>query len=225
MKWKSTFTPEEAALIATGLTRFKSIQDADDYTLKIAVMSAMDKIKFDKHFELAGVTDEQQYEIEYQKCLNQIDAIEEDAKTAKEICEALKDELAIAGSLIEVAIFSPNITECKATRESLARWFWQHNPGMAKKFWPSISEENTQDDSQEATPQERPKDTAKEPAPKTVNAYLRTIVALSEALIDGFTGMPNKDAETVLSAIAAKGIEGPVSKKTLVNYLKQAKEV
>jgi hypothetical protein len=63
------------------------------------------------------------------------------------------------------------------------------------------------------------------PATKTTNTYLKVISALSEALIDGLTGVKNTDAEAVLTALDLKGIAPPASKKTLANYLEEAKEL
>lgn len=64
-----------------------------------------------------------------------------------------------------------------------------------------------------------------EPNAKTRNAYLRTIAALGEALVGGFTGQPHKDADAILAALAAKGIKDPIKKDALANYLKQAEEI
>lgn len=65
----------------------------------------------------------------------------------------------------------------------------------------------------------------KPPSTKTVNSYLKVISTLSEALIDGLTGVKNTDAEAVLSVLDLKGITRPVSKKTLAHYLEEAKEL
>ena len=60
---------------------------------------------------------------------------------------------------------------------------------------------------------------------KTKNSYLKTIRALSEALIDGLTGVPGKDANAVLTALELKGISHPVTAKTLASYLQQSEEL
>ena len=65
----------------------------------------------------------------------------------------------------------------------------------------------------------------KPPSTKTTNTYLKVISALSEALIDGLSGKKNTDAEAVLSALDLKGVKPPASKKTLANYLEEAKEL
>ncbi|MDT4860505.1 hypothetical protein FQZ97_950740 [compost metagenome] len=61
-----------------------------------------------------------------------------------------------------------------------------------------------------------------EPTPKSRNSYLRTIAALGYALIDGPTGKPHTDSDAILTALAAKGVEGPLKSETLAGYLKQA---
>lgn len=60
---------------------------------------------------------------------------------------------------------------------------------------------------------------------KRKNSYLKTIAALSEALIGGMTGKPNTDAEAVLAALASKSVEAPIKNKALANYLKEAGEL
>jgi len=60
---------------------------------------------------------------------------------------------------------------------------------------------------------------------KTKNAYLKTIYALSEALVEGLTGAKNKDAGAVIAALSAKGIDPPIGEKALGNYLDEAKEL
>ncbi len=62
----------------------------------------------------------------------------------------------------------------------------------------------------------------REPSPKAKSSYLRTIAGLSAALIDGRTGKPHVDAESVAQACAAAGIELPIGPKQLAEYLKQA---
>ncbi|WP_283789278.1 hypothetical protein QNI23_014840 [Bermanella sp. WJH001] len=62
------------------------------------------------------------------------------------------------------------------------------------------------------------------PSPKTKNSYLSTIRHLSDALVDGLTGKPNKDASSVIQALSFKGIELDIGEKTLANYLKSAQE-
>ena len=66
-----------------------------------------------------------------------------------------------------------------------------------------------------------------EPAPKSKNSYLKTIQALSFALINGSSGEHHSDANAVLAAVA--NIENippmPSGKDALANYLKEAKDL
>lgn len=58
------------------------------------------------------------------------------------------------------------------------------------------------------------------------NSYLRTIEALTQALIkDRQLALPTKAAEAALAALAQEGIEAPVESKALSQYLKEAKEI
>lgn len=56
-------------------------------------------------------------------------------------------------------------------------------------------------------------------ATKSINSYLSVIWALSEALVGELTGKANKDAEIILQALDLKGVERPVTSKTLAKYL------
>jgi hypothetical protein len=64
-----------------------------------------------------------------------------------------------------------------------------------------------------------------EPTGKAKGSYLRTIHALSMALIKGTTRMPHSDAQAVFVALANAGITPPITEKTLAAYLKAAKEL
>lgn len=64
--------------------------------------------------------------------------------------------------------------KCTVTKLSLAKWFWQHDHDLAKKFWPSITEALVY------PPQPKPvKSTGSgEPVTKTKNSYLKTITRI-----------------------------------------------
>ena len=109
--------------------------------------------------------------------------------------------------------------KCTVTKNSLALWF--HDMGdeeKAKICDPHYMTRPTVDDHDSAV-------TADEPNPKSKNSYLKTILALSDALIDGLTGKPSTDAQAVMSQLAGKGIECPFGEKTLSNYLKEARKL
>lgn len=60
---------------------------------------------------------------------------------------------------------------------------------------------------------------------KSRNSYLRTIQALSFALIDGLTGSKDKDAKSVLAALDLKGVKAPIKEKALGHYLEEASKL
>jgi hypothetical protein len=62
-------------------------------------------------------------------------------------------------------------------------------------------------------------------SPKSRNVFIRTIRALSEALIDGLTGKPYPDAEAILRALELKGIDAPISSRKLAEYLKESENL
>jgi len=64
-----------------------------------------------------------------------------------------------------------------------------------------------------------------EPSTKARNSYLKTIHALSNALVDGLTGQHNKDAEAILRQLDLKSTEHPITSKTLATYLGDAKKL
>lgn len=108
---------------------------------------------------------------------------------------------------------------CTVTKLSLAKWFWQHDHNMARRFWPSITEGLACMPSAQGGEVEMPL------SGKTKNTYLKTIAALSNALIDGLSGKHNPDADAVLAALAAKGVEAPLKQRALSDYLKEAQQL
>ena len=228
MKWKTVLTADEAALFATGIDSFKSIEDARaswafSQPPPPTTAQALDG---DQHLD----TQQKEYE-----------ELGDKVRMAEEIYEALLTEIVVADpydnqlhlcgatSPLEVAIRVQHSEDldficperCSLTKLSLAKWFWQHDHDIAKKFWPSITEELVYPPQQN---QVNPT-TNTEPATKTKNSYLKTIAALSEALIGGLTGKPNTDAYAVLVALAEKSVEAPIKDKALANYLKEAGEL
>ncbi|MDC0403732.1 hypothetical protein OAM26_01680 [Porticoccaceae bacterium] len=215
MKWKTVLTAEEAALFATGIDGFKSIEKAKTKW----VVSQIAPVEGQEVDEELG----------------------EKVQVAEEIYEALLAEIIVADpsdnqpylcgatSLLEVAMRVQRSEEidficpekCTVTKLSLAKWFWQHDHDIAKKFWPSITEELVYPPQQN---QVKPAINI-EPATKSKNSYLKTIAALSSALIGGLTGKPTTDAEAVLAALAGKNVEAPIKDKALANYLKEAGEL
>jgi len=218
MKWKSALTAEEAALFAVGFESYKTLEVAKK------------ELVFPVHsFSRGDWEDGDANEIvNHEK--------EELAKltTVESIYEALLAEISVADPYHESDVNSCLVIAQRAqlgelctdifcarstvTKLSLAKWFWQHDHKMAKRFWPSITEELAH-----FPLVEMPKlGVTAELSTKSKNSYLKTIGALAEALIDGLTGKPNTDAEAILAALASKQVEAPVSKKTLASYLEQS---
>jgi hypothetical protein len=59
---------------------------------------------------------------------------------------------------------------------------------------------------------------------KTKNKYLETIKALSNLATKGLTGVHNKDAEAIVTALNLAGLN-PIEQKTLAKYLEEAPEI
>lgn len=211
MKWKSALTAEEAALLSTGLQVYRTL-DALPYPAPLP----------------PGCHDEEKEQRNTQ------------IKTANEIYEALLQEIYLADPYEESAtegVTSPLAIamrvqqsehdnyiapeKCTVTKLSLAKWFWQHDQEMAKKFWPSITDEIVHP----PQPIRQPSEAKTQNSTKGYNSRNKIIAALSDALIDGKTGQHNKDAETVLAALASKGVKAPIGQKALSDYLKAAYEL
>lgn len=208
MRWKRSLTPEEAALFVFNLESYKTLEEA-----KKGSMHFLDDAEI-------------RYSHEYM--------VEE----AQELYEYLIDQVVIKASyekgcrgedtVLKIAQYSfkddfhkeelfPE--KCTFTKNSLAIWF--HEMGdeqKAKMCDPHYATRPAVDD-------QNPEISSDEPSPKSKNSYLKTISALSDALIDGLTGKPSTDAQAVMSQLAAKGIGCPFAEKTLSNYLKEARKL
>ena len=192
MKWKTALTAEEAALYVKGLDRFKNLDEA-----------------------LAASPD-----------MRRLGGYEQDLAEVRLIYDALISELDIVGeiengysmqrSLLKIAQppgknankkakFSP--TKAIVEKHSLALWFYERGDAHAAK---------------RLDPHFRERPISNEVAPKSRNAYLKTIRALSQALLGEATGKPSKDADIILAMLDSKGIEHPVGEKTLASYLSDA---
>jgi hypothetical protein len=225
MKWKTALTAEEAALLAAGVDRFKTLAELRRAVIHVKDPPPLCDIGY-------GFVDLENEADEIAKFIGK-------AEMAEEIYEAILHEIVLADpyekyagsvtSVLEVALRA-QISEfedfivpgrCTVTKLSLAKWFWLHDHDIAKKFWPSITEELVDPPQQR---QAKPATTT-EPTTKTKNTYLKTIAALSEGLISGLTGKPSTDAEAVLVALARKNVEAPITSRALANYLKEAREL
>jgi len=210
MKWKTALTAEEAALLATDLQGERAL-----VRLHPAPVTQINP------------------DLAVTKRNTQI-------ITAHKIYDALIQDIYLADPYEEFAVkgaTSPLVIamrvqqsehdnyiaaeKCTATKLSLAKWFWQHDQEMAKKFWPSITDEIANP----PQPIRQPSEAKTQNSTKGYNSRNKIIAALSDALIDGKTGQHTKDAETVLAALASKGVKAPVGPKALSEYLKAAYEL
>lgn len=112
------------------------------------------------------------------------------------------------------------------TKPSLANWFYQMGDiEKAKICYPAFVPQN--DFPNESV---RSKDSLKlTDSPigsKSRNSYLRTIHALSHALLkNGLSGKDSADAQLILKKLALKKIDAPLGEKALGAYLKAAREL
>ena len=158
--------------------------------------------------------------------MRRLGGYEQDLAEVRLIYDALISELDIVGeiengysmqrSLLKIAQppgknankkakFSP--TKAIVEKHSLALWFYERGDAHAAK---------------RLDPHFRERPISNEVAPKSRNAYLKTIRALSQALLGEATGKPSKDANIILAMLDSKGIEHPVGEKTLASYLSDA---
>lgn len=170
----------------------------------------------------------------------EIKRIKQQIETKKAIHQALLDEILFSDNclLVDKAASTLKILvreqrgqndsridaeKSKVTCDSLAIWFWKFDREIAVKFDLEIERKmGVQNDIQDQALE----DENKRVGVKTENSYLRLIYALSKALAGGsLTGVKNKDAEIIYTALAAKGIECPIGQKTLAKYLGEASEL
>lgn len=208
MRWKQAVTAEEVALYAFDLEGYKTLEKA-----KKVCMDDFDCVGDQIHHEHLVAEAEELYK----------------GLIAEIILKFDLNKGSVAGSsLLNIESYSykdgpheEGLTpeKCTVTKNSLALWF--HDMGdeeKAKICDPHYMIRPAVDNHDSAV-------IADEPNPKSKNSYLKTILALSDALIDGLTGKPSTDAQAVMSQLAGKGIECPFGEKTLSNYLKEARKL
>lgn len=216
IKWVDSVTAETAAVVAVGLEQFHSLQ----------------KVKQQIILEIDA---------------NELQKLQVKYNDAKVICEALQEAI----ELVDPDLSPPNDgalpvlfiskivrlrgsedfglggalapEKCKVTKTSLAEWFWARDKEVAKKFDGNIEYRMMSTPTLHSSMSKM--ESKKKPATKSVNYQLKTIAALSDALIGGLTDKKHKDAEAILVALAEKGIESPVGSRALAKYLGQAKEL
>lgn len=234
-KWKKAFTAEEAALFAVG-SEFRSLEK---------LTKALNEIEDEYYGENSSGKSMSQEEIEsrlridFESLEKLMNKLNEDYVNVVGIREAILDEISLlessnendAASKTELKLFHRlsnslaldelNREKSTITKESLAKWFWSRDEEKAKLFDPLVEEKIKLSEIET----EASKGKLTKISPKTINSYLKTISALSEALMGGFTDKPYTNAEAVLAALAQKNVESPISKKTLAKYLEDAKDL
>jgi hypothetical protein len=230
-KWKSALTAEEAALIAL---------EVADYGSLGGLKKHVDYLGEEIEHLTYGLADIEEGRVDPEGMERNHGEWCESYNEALGIYEALLNELLIADPWIEDNVVDTELVlalraqkseletylvpeNCTVTKKSLARWFYQHDIEMAKKFDPNIEETIKVKPLNDQIRKTNIINNSK-PSTKTVNSYLKIIAALTDALIGGRTGTPNTDAEALLAALSAKNVTAPVEKKTLAKYLKEASE-
>jgi len=227
MKWKTAFTADEASMIAADIEWFYKqppetqaiLLDKPDGSLNEWL--EREPLSPEEHAAVEDV--KQKIETKgaiHQTLLNEIKFADNSSKMGEANYSPLK-------ILVREQIGQDDIRidaeQSKVTGDSLAVWFWKFDRDIAVKFDHEIAHK------MEKLNEISAQDTEAKSKPigaKTENSYLRLIYALSEALAGGsLTGVKNKDAEIVLSALATEGVECPISKKTLSKYLGEAAEL
>lgn len=208
MRWNKSLTAEEVALIVFDLQSYKTLEEA-----KTGSMHYLDDAENTYAHQCIVEEAQELYEALIDQIVIQAGHEkgygEEDA-SLKIVKYSYKDEPHEEGLAPE---------KCTVTKNSLALWF--HDMGderKAKICDPHYMTRPAVDNHDSAV-------IADEPNPKSKNSYLKTILALSDALIDGLTGKPSTDAQAVMSRLADKGVDCPFGEKTLSNYLKEARKL
>ena len=219
MTYKSAYTPEEVALIGSGADyHYDGVKRFYEYDTLEEAKRAVDAIE--KEYEKVSSAD-------IAETYGGWDRFEQERDNAYEFVEKYQNAIDILDG-INRAIAIGQI-EVHASDElqlidqkSIATWFMdQGDVENAQHFYPNIL---TVWRPSISRPPKATKPEGEDVSTKTKNAYLKTINALAMTLISGSSGKPHSDAEAVLSLLDQAGIEHPVSKKKLADYLKEAGE-
>ena len=227
MKWKTAYTVDEASLLAADIGWFYALCGENQAMLLGKPENSQEWFErepLDPSFEA------------------EVEELKKKISTKESIYEALVDEIkrADAKTASEGGSVSPLVIyvreqkarddtridpfESKVTRESLAEWFWSFDKQIAAKFDPNINE--IMEATSEGNVIESDGNDEKSRGSKTINCYLRLIYALCDALSGGsLTGIKNQDAERILEILAEKGVEAPIGKKTLAEYIDEGREL
>ena len=219
MAYKSAYTPEEVALIGSGADyHYDGVKRVYEYDTLEEAKRRVDAITAE--FRQVSSTD-------IAETYGGWDRFEQERDNAYEFVEKYQNAIdildgvnrAIAIGQIEVHTSG----ELKfIDQKSIAAWFMdQGDVENAQHFYPNIL---TVWRPSISRPPKATKPEGEDVSTKTKNAYLKTINALAMTLISGSSGKPHSDAEAVLSLLDQAGIDHPVSKRKLAEYLKEAGE-
>ena len=233
MKWKTALTAEEAALISTGLQRFKTFREVKTWVSGQKSIIGDQGTFIDNH----GFPNSTRLQME-------LNSAEDAFYEAEEIKEGLNLEIKSAWTRMEYGenvgsslfIYSVTWTDeqsdalalkgCTVLKESLAWWFYEMGDiDKAKIFDPNFDPKNDFRD-EAAELKNSPVNKATTLSPKTKNSYLKVIQALSKTLLTkGLTGKDSSDARLILQRLSSNGVEAPIGKEALAKYLKEAREL
>ena len=225
LRWKKTLSCEEAALLSAGLGDYQSIdtvmrklqeyeRTSNSYTPILAKQLQEAKAVHEalevEHMCKVGLEDDNG------QCFN-VDSVLE-----------TQVPLVFPGTILDMTRQHGEIGSVKLefTKQSLARWFYSFGDvNKAISIEPDFDPKNDFRD-EAAELKNSPVNKATTLSPKTKNSYLKTIHALSHALLnDGLSGKDSTDAQKILKKLARKKIDAPLVEKTLGAYLKAAREL
>lgn len=232
MKWKSLLTVREASFIGAGLVGLYSCPDDLNEKLRSTFKSYNElEQTFKQPFDWGG-----DFDPDFTLLIlgwDDLTKVYNHWMGANQIKESLVHDLQciIDGSYVDcpLEITSPvnfmelttkQLEDVECSKVSFAKWFAQHDFDTAKMLYPAFTEEMFSQT--KVNPNKLLKLKAPALAPKSENAYARTVKALAEALVGELTGKNYADAETIAAALASKGVEPPVCKRVLAGYLEKA---
>tara|TARA_R110001592_G_scaffold11568_1_gene56909 strand:+ start:1457 stop:2113 length:657 start_codon:yes stop_codon:yes gene_type:complete len=215
MAYKSAYTPEEAALIGAGIYEyFDGRKRINEYHTLEEAKCYVDAIE--EEFRIVrseDIINDYGSRERFEQCQENAYEFVARYQNATDIFDGINRAIAIG----QIQAHTSNELQL-IDQKSVAAWFMdQGDVETAQHFYPNIltvwRPETVQ--SLKNTPEN-------DISTKSKNAYLRTISALSMALISGSSGKPHTDAEAALTAIDSAKIERPVSTRQLTKYLKEA---
>jgi hypothetical protein len=219
MTYKSAYTPEEVALIASGSQQhFDGIKRLHEYQTLEEVKRQVDEIEEEyEKVSSADIAEIYGGMDRFERRRDSAYKLVAKYQNAMDILDGINRAIAIGQIDVHVSGELQVIDQ-----KSIAAWFMdQGDVENAQHFYPNIL---TVWRPAISRPPKATKPEGEDVSTKTKNAYLKTINALAMTLISGSSGKPHSDAEAVLSLLDQAGIKHPVCKKKLADYLKEAGE-